>query len=538
MRTLSALFGGSPPSPPEASITGQPVRARRVAPVEGVPEASRPAASSPARRPSQSRARPVEPSHLSGPRQRGRSDQRTSLAEANDVPRTPRRRPRSRRRVAANPSVAVQTVAEPPPQPSSSERLTVATPQRSSRLPRRRRDRGSRPAELRPHEPPAPEPENVDDGEPPRFGDIELSDPVARSIAGMGYSVPSPIQAQAIPHLQKGRDLVGQAVTGSGKTAAFAIPICERIEVGAREPQAIILVPTRELAMQVTRETEKIGARRGVRVCAVFGGQPIKRQLAQLERGVDVVVGTPGRVMDHMRRGTLGLGRVKFAVLDEADEMLDIGFAKDVEYILRHTPRSRQTMLFSATIPPFVRTLIRRYQNDPLWVRLGAEIQTVDEVDQIYYEVAERDKETAMREVLDEMDEGARVLVFRRMQIGVDRLVRALKRGYPVMGLHGGMSQPERDAAMGRFKAGNLPVLVSTNVAARGIDVRDISHVINYDMPDNVEEYVHRIGRTARMGHKGTAVSFLAEWDLDVFDQIVKHVGDNRLTRRRLSIYA
>ena len=391
-----------------------------------------------------------------------------------------------------------------------------------------------------PPAPPTPEPEDVqdvDDDEPLRFGDIELFGPVARSIADMGYTDPSPIQAQTIPELRKGRDLVGQAITGSGKTAAYGIPICERIEVGGHNIQAIVLVPTRELAMQVTGEVERIGAGRSVQVCAVFGGQPIKRQLDRLARGVDVVVGTPGRVMDHMRRGTLDLSRVKFAVLDEADEMLDIGFAKDVEYILSHTPRSRQTMLFSATIPAFVRRLIRRYQNDPLWVRLGAEIQTVDEVDQVYYEVAERDKETAVREVLDEMEDGARVLVFRRMQVGVDRLVRALRRDYPVMGLHGGMSQPERDAAMGRFKEGGLPVLVSTNVAARGIDVRDITHVINYDMPDNVEEYVHRIGRTARMGRRGTAVSFLAEWDLEVFERIVEHVGDERLTRRRLSIY-
>jgi len=367
---------------------------------------------------------------------------------------------------------------------------------------------------------------------------MELTGPVAHSVSEMGYEDPSAIQSQAIPELRAGRDLVGQAITGSGKTAAFGIPICERIEVGARRVQAIVLVPTRELAMQVAREIERIGARRGVQVCPVFGGQPIKRQLTRLARGVDIVVGTPGRVMDHMNRRTLDLSAVKFAVLDEADEMLDIGFARDVEYILRHTPRSRQTMLFSATIPVFVRRLIHRYQNDPVWVRIGAEIQTVDEVDQIYYEVAERDKETAMREVLDALDDGARLLVFRRMQVGVERLVRSLRRDYPVMGLHGGMSQSERDAAMGRFREGSLPILVSTNVAARGIDVPEITHVVNYDMPDNVEEYVHRIGRTARMGRKGTAVSFLAEWDLEIFDKIVEHVGDSRLARHRLSIYS
>ena len=460
------------------------------------------------------------------------------MAVTSDVLRNRRRWRDSRRRAATNRSAADQTTGEQRQRQRPDEQPPFEPPPRNGpRQPERRG--GGRPSTQRPpHEPLRPEPEDTRDGDPPRFGGIELSRPVARSIADMGYADPSPIQAQAIPDLLKGRDLVGQAVTGSGKTGAFGIPICEKIEPGSRHVQAIILVPTRELAMQVTGEIERIGARRGIRVCAVFGGQPIKRQLNRLARGVDAVIGTPGRVMDHMGRATLDLGRVKFAVLDEADEMLDIGFARDVEYILRHTPRSRQTMLFSATIPAFVRRLIRRYQKDPTWVRIGAEIQTVDEVDQIYYEVAERDKETAMREVLDDLDEGARVLVFRRMQTGVNRLVRALKHGYPVMGLHGGMSQSERDAAMGRFREGNLPILVATNVAARGIDVRDITHVINYDMPDNVEEYVHRIGRTARMGHKGTAVSFLAEWDLEVFERIVQHVGDDRLTRRRLSIYA
>lgn len=398
---------------------------------------------------------------------------------------------------------------------------------------------GKRREATRPHSPehiPA-DSKHIGENEPFCFGDIELSGPVGHSVADIGYQLPSPIQAQAIPILRDGRDLVAQAVTGSGKTAAFAIPICEKIRAGSGNVRAIVLVPTRELAMQVTREIERIGLRRGVRVAALFGGQPIKRQFSRLAQGVDVVVGTPGRVMDHLNRGTLDLGSVEFAVLDEADEMLDIGFARDVEYILRHTPRNRQTALFSATIPPFVRKLIRRYQREPVWVQIGAGIQTVDEVEQIYYEVAERDKEEAMREVLGGLDKEARVLVFRRMQVGVDRLVRALKRSYPVMGLHGGMSQSDRDATMGRFRDGNLPILVATNVAARGIDVREITHVINYDMPDSVEEYVHRIGRTARMGHKGTAVSFLAEWDLETFDRIAEHVGEHRMIRRRLSLY-
>ncbi|MDA1257729.1 MAG: DEAD/DEAH box helicase [Chloroflexi bacterium] len=371
-----------------------------------------------------------------------------------------------------------------------------------------------------------------------KFGDIELSGAVAAALAEMGYVDPSPIQMEAVPGCIEGRDLVGQAITGSGKTAAFGIPICERIDPYDRNVQAIVLVPTRELAMQVTREVERIGKYRGVSVCAVYGGQPIQRQLQQLQRGANVVVGTPGRIMDHMGRGTLDLQHVKVAVLDEADEMLDIGFADDMEFILRRTPRTRQTLLFSATIPGFVRKLIRRYQDDPMWIQLGAEIQTVDEVDQIYFEVAERDKEAALRLVLNDVEKDARILVFRRTQIGVDRLARALKsQTLPVMGLHGGLSQGERNEAMGKFRSGELSILVSTNVAARGIDIPEISHVFNYDLPNNVEEYVHRIGRTARMGRRGYAVSFVAEWDFEGWEKIRSHLGDGRLVQGKLPFY-
>jgi ATP-dependent RNA helicase DeaD len=371
-----------------------------------------------------------------------------------------------------------------------------------------------------------------------KFGDIDVSGPIAAALAVMGYETPSPIQLEALPGCLDGRDLVGQAITGSGKTAAFGIPICERVDPYDRNVQAIVLVPTRELAMQVTREVERIGKFRGITVCAVYGGQPINRQLVQLERGANVVVGTPGRIMDHMGRGTLDLQHVRVAVLDEADEMLDIGFAEDMEFILRRTPRSRQTLLFSATVPGFVKRLIRRYQDDPMWIQLGAEIQTVDEVDQIYFEVAERDKQTALGLVLEDMADDYRMLVFRRTQIGVDRLARALKsRGFGAMGLHGGLSQGERNQAMGMFRAGELPILVSTNVAARGIDIPEITHVVNYDMPDNVEEYVHRIGRTARMGRRGYAVTFMAEWDVEGWEKIRAHVGDDRLIQGKLPLY-
>jgi ATP-dependent RNA helicase DeaD len=380
--------------------------------------------------------------------------------------------------------------------------------------------------------------QSYDGPERGKFGDIELAGPIAAALVDMGYETPSPIQLEALPGCLEGRDMVGQAITGSGKTAAFAIPICERVDPYSRDVHAIVLVPTRELAMQVAREVERIGKYRGISVCAVYGGQPINRQLAALDRGVNVVVGTPGRIMDHMGRGTLDLRHVRVAVLDEADEMLDIGFAEDMEFILRHTPRSRQTLLFSATVPGFVKRLIRRYQDDPMWIQLGAEIQTVDEVDQIYFEVAERDKQTALRLVLDDMGDEYRMLVFRRTQIGVDRLARALKsRGFGAMGLHGGLSQGERNQAMGMFRAGELPILVSTNVAARGIDIPEITHVVNYDMPDNVEEYVHRIGRTARMGRQGYAITFMAEWDYEGWEKIRSHIGDDKLIQGKLPIY-
>ena len=357
----------------------------------------------------------------------------------------------------------------------------------------------------------------------------------------MGYASPSEVQSQSIPPLQQGKDMVGQAVTGSGKTAAFGIPMCELIDTSSREVQGLVLVPTRELAMQVTREISRIGEARGIQVLAVYGGQPIARQIRVLEDGAPIVVGTPGRIKDHMNRRTLDLGAVKFAVLDEADEMLDIGFADDMEYILRYTPSSRQTALFSATIPRFLLRLINRYLNDPEWVRLVSEFaatDTVDEVDQYYFEVAERDKPDAVREVLGDMEDGPQVLIFRRMQVGVDRLEQDLKRaGYPARGIHGGLSQGERNSVMGSFRDGSLRILVATNVAARGLDIPTITHVINYDMPESAEEYVHRVGRTARMGNRGTAISFVGEWDLDNLDRVLTKVGHDKIARKMLAIY-
>jgi len=370
-----------------------------------------------------------------------------------------------------------------------------------------------------------------------RFGDLELDENALRAVYELGYREPTPIQTEVIPLLLNDRDVVGQAQTGTGKTAAFGIPIALRVNPASRQTQAVVLVPTRELAMQVGRDLEALGRYSGFSVAVLYGGAPIAKQLRVLEQGAQVVVGTPGRVMDHMQRQTLDLSQVRFAVLDEADEMLDIGFADDMEFILRHTPRSRQTALFSATIPGFIRRLIYRYLRDPQHVHVNPEEATVDEIEQIYFEVSERDKLAGLCSLLEQHESSDRYLIFRRMQRGVDRLAEDLDHaGYPVRGLHGGLRQEERTRIMDSFRAGDLPILVATNVAARGLDISGISHVVNYDMPDNTEEYVHRIGRTGRAGRKGIAITLVGEWDLAGIDAIAGLMGD-RIERRLLPMY-
>ena len=349
---------------------------------------------------------------------------------------------------------------------------------------------------------------------------------MAKALNGMGYTSPTPIQEAVIPLIRAGQDVVGQAQTGTGKTAAFGIPLVEALAPEVKELQALVLVPTRELAVQVKNELTRMGRFSHLKSVAIYGGQSMNPQLEALRQGAHIIVATPGRLMDHMERGTVRLGQIRFVVLDEADQMLDIGFADDIRRILRYTPSSRQTLLFSATMPSQIRKLTHRYMKEPNWILIGGDAEPVQAVEQIYFEVAERDRPAALELLLREPGRITQALVFRRTKIGVDRLVANLQsRGHDIQAIHGDMTQSHRDAVMGHFRAKHLRVLVATNVAARGLDIPAVSHVINYDVPSNIEEYVHRIGRTARMGRPGTAITFVSEWDFPMLDTIQAHVG-------------
>jgi len=362
-------------------------------------------------------------------------------------------------------------------------------------------------------------------------------EPMAKALTEMGYLAPTPIQEAVIPRVRDGSDVVGQAQTGTGKTAAFGIPLVETLNPGTQTIQALVLVPTRELAVQVRGELARLGKFRNLKSVAVYGGQAINRQIEAFRQGVQIIIATPGRLIDHIERGTLELGAVRFLVLDEADQMLDIGFADEINRILRYVPASRQTLLFSATMPFVIKRLAQRYMKKPVWVLVGGEAEPVSQVAQLYFEVAERDRYSALEELLADPREIIQALVFRRTKTGVDRLVTYLKRrGYDIEAIHGDIKQSQREAVMTRFRARRLRILVATNVAARGLDIPAVSHVINYDIPDNVEDYVHRIGRTARMGRPGTAITFVSEWDFKMLEAIQSHVG-NDLKRQRLDLY-
>ena len=370
-----------------------------------------------------------------------------------------------------------------------------------------------------------------------RFGEIPVPVTIARALERMGYVDPTEVQARSIPVLQAGHDLIAQAQTGTGKTAAFGIPIVQRIDPSARHVQALVLTPTRELCVQVTDEVARLGQFRNVRPVAIYGGSSMDRQIRELGSGAQVVVGTPGRVLDLIRRRELALDRVEIVVLDEADRMLDMGFIVDVETILARCPRARQTALFSATMPHAILRICDRFmRRDAEQISVAPNLQPVETVRQLYYEVAEQDKVAALLELVEEFGFD-RLLVFRHTQIGVDRLAASLKRrGKRAAALHGGLSQRERDRTLADFKAGNFQLLIATNVAARGLDITDLPYVLNYDIPEDAETYVHRIGRTGRAGKEGTAITFVAEWDIEPWHQITGTL-DAQIEQGRLKLY-
>lgn len=344
---------------------------------------------------------------------------------------------------------------------------------------------------------------------PVAFADLGLDEPVARAVAELGFETATPIQARAIPILLSGRDLLGLAQTGTGKTAAFALPLIQRVDPNRSEIQALVLAPTRELAVQVASAILQFAKHLRIRVVPVYGGQPIDRQFRALREGAHVVVGTPGRVLDHIRRGSLRLETVHFCVLDEADEMLTLGFQEDMEAILSDLPGNRQLALFSATMPPRVVGLTKKHLRDPEQVSIESKRRTVETTDQTYYEVPRGKKLEALARILD-METPGPTIVFCRTRQETNDLADALRlRGYDADALHGDMGQPERDRVMRRFRDGQADILVATDVAARGLDIETVTHVINYDIPWDVEQYIHRIGRTGRAGRSGDAITLV-----------------------------
>jgi ATP-dependent RNA helicase DeaD len=374
---------------------------------------------------------------------------------------------------------------------------------------------------------------------PVGFAGLGLSETLLQTLATLGYEEPTPIQREAIPPLLAGRDLLGQAATGTGKTAAFALPLLQRIaespqSSGARVPRALVLVPTRELAMQVAEAMHKYGHPAfGTSTVPIYGGQAIQQQLRALSRGVDVVVATPGRAIDHIQRGSMKLSSVQFVVLDEADEMLDMGFADDLEAILKAAPEQRQTALLSATLPPKIAAIAERHLNDP--VRIVIKKRKLEEgespaVRQTAYIVARAQKLAALQRVLD-MEDPASTIVFCRTRTEVDSLTETLAaHGYRGQALHGGLSQEERDRVMRRFRDGTSELLVATDVAARGLDIQHVSHVVNFDVPASPDAYVHRIGRTGRAGRAGIAITFAEPREHRMLRNI------EQLTRQKIEI--
>ena len=355
------------------------------------------------------------------------------------------------------------------------------------------------------------------------FGSLGLRPELLESLATLGFEQPTPIQRDAIPELLNGVDVLGQAATGTGKTAAFGLPVLNRIDPGSpTAPVALILAPTRELAVQVSDAMIAMGKNQKVKVAPIYGGQPIGRQIDALRRGVHVVVATPGRAIDHLKRGSLDLDAIETVVLDEADEMLDMGFTEDIEQILSMTPPSRQTVLFSATMPPRIKSIANRHQNDPVVVKISASdaAKAGELIEQRVYVVHKAHKPAALGRLL-EFEQPTSAIVFCKTRSDVDELTVAMNgRGVRSEALHGGMDQAQRDRVMARLRDGTAELLIATDVAARGLDVDTLTHVINYDIPTQPESYVHRIGRVGRAGRAGVAITFATPHQRRLLDNI------------------
>ncbi len=367
-----------------------------------------------------------------------------------------------------------------------------------------------------------------------KYVDSGIDDRILRAVTEMGFENMTPIQAAAIPVLLEEKDIIGQAQTGTGKTAAFGIPVLQNINPDSRELQAIILCPTRELAIQAAQEMHRFSKyMHGVRILPVYGGQDINRQIKALRSGVQIIVGTPGRVMDHMRRKTLKFNEVKTVVLDEADEMLNMGFREDMETILKDIPGEHQTALFSATMPQAILDITTQYQNDAVLVKMTERELTVSAISQYFYRVKRQFKLEALSRLLA-FYSVKRCLIFCNTKRMVDELADSLKnKGFLADGLHGDLSQKQRDIVMNRFRNGNLEILIATDVAARGIDVDDVEAVFNYDIPDDIEYYVHRIGRTGRAGKQGRAFTFISGREAYKIKEI-ERICKTTMTERQL----
>src|SRR3954447_6513809 len=357
------------------------------------------------------------------------------------------------------------------------------------------------------------------------FADLGLSEDILSALRDVGYETPSPIQEQAIPHLLQGHDVIGQAQTGTGKTAAFGLPMVQFVDPAEQDVQALVLTPTRELCIQVTQALRAYARPKGIEPVAVFGGAPIRDQQARLKTGGQIVVGTVGRVLDLISRHSLMLHSCRYVVLDEADEMLDLGFLEDVEKILSLTPNGRQTALFSATMPAPIRDLAERHLYDPITVKVKAATLTIDTVEQFYLETPQREKNEALARVLA-AERPAQAIVFTRTKIRAEQLYRTLRdKGMNVKALHGDMSQGARDGVMISFKDGRVQILVATDVAARGLDISTVTHIVNFDVPTSPDVYVHRIGRTGRVGRSGRAITFVEPRQMRDLEAIERHAN-------------